>query len=62
MIGIAIGIVHIGVAEGAVSVKSVFQIKEGVFALLVLGAAAADDVSSVHGLVKIAFGRTRLVS
>lgn len=56
MIRIAIGVVHVVVVERAVVVKGIAQIEEGVLALFLLGAAAADDIFPVGGLVQISRG------
>ena len=56
VIRIAIGVVHVVVVERAVVVKGIAQIEEGVFALFLLGAAAADDIFPVGGLAQISRG------
>ena len=47
---------HVVVVERAVVVKGIAQIEEGVLALFLLGAAAADDIFPVGGLAQISHG------
>ena len=50
MIGISIGIVHIGVTEGTIRIKVIIQIEIDVLAFLFLGAATAYNVFAVGKL------------